>query len=92
MGGGKGVEVGPMSLCVACGLKEWNGNQLGGEGTCKTPGLLAQGHRAGTSPFVEMHSSTFLPLLLCHEKIPQGIPLLPMVMSSSLGNARGLLS
>lgn len=29
MGGGKDVEVGPMSLCVALGLKGWTGNQLG---------------------------------------------------------------
>lgn len=31
MGAGEDAEVGPMSLCLAHGLKGWSGNQLGGE-------------------------------------------------------------
>lgn len=54
MGGGKDVEVGPMSLCVAHGLKGWTGNQLGEDKkNAKYPGFLLRGTGLGRDPLWE---------------------------------------
>lgn len=66
-----------MFLCITHGAKGWSGNQLGGEET-----VQAWGHRAGG-----WCSLAFLPLFLCLEIIPQGLPLLPMALSLFLSHA-----